>query len=67
MHVTLFCFSDDPDMEEFQLEIEESKLQTSIQCTPLPGILFFPTHPVTSFDLLPVCVATDTSCNCVFD
>lgn len=27
----------DPDMEEFQLEIEESKLQASIQCTPLPG------------------------------
>uniref|UniRef100_A0A673BDU1 Leucine rich repeat containing G protein-coupled receptor 6 n=1 Tax=Sphaeramia orbicularis TaxID=375764 RepID=A0A673BDU1_9TELE len=27
----------DPDLEEFQLEIEESKLQTSVQCTPVPG------------------------------
>uniref|UniRef100_A0A7N8WWK0 Leucine rich repeat containing G protein-coupled receptor 6 n=1 Tax=Mastacembelus armatus TaxID=205130 RepID=A0A7N8WWK0_9TELE len=27
----------DPDLEEFQLEIEESKLQTSVQCTPTPG------------------------------
>uniref|UniRef100_A0A8C4ZY59 G-protein coupled receptors family 1 profile domain-containing protein n=1 Tax=Gadus morhua TaxID=8049 RepID=A0A8C4ZY59_GADMO len=27
----------DPDLEEFQLEIEESKLQTSVQCTPNPG------------------------------
>ncbi|XP_017539538.1 leucine-rich repeat-containing G-protein coupled receptor 6 isoform X2 [Pygocentrus nattereri] len=27
----------DPDLEEFQLAIEESKLQTSIQCTPIPG------------------------------
>ncbi|KAM9343913.1 leucine-rich repeat-containing G-protein coupled receptor 6 [Pholidichthys leucotaenia] len=27
----------DPDLEEFQLEIEESKLQSSIQCTPTPG------------------------------
>ncbi|KAK5609453.1 hypothetical protein CRENBAI_008789 [Crenichthys baileyi] len=27
----------DPDLEEFQLEIEESKLQTSVQCTPIPG------------------------------
>lgn len=32
------CFiPDDPDLEEFQLEIEESKLQTSVQCTPTPG------------------------------
>lgn len=28
---------DDPDLEEFQLEIEESKLQSSVQCTPMPG------------------------------
>uniref|UniRef100_A0A671NMW3 Leucine rich repeat containing G protein-coupled receptor 6 n=1 Tax=Sinocyclocheilus anshuiensis TaxID=1608454 RepID=A0A671NMW3_9TELE len=27
----------DLDLEEFQLGIEESKLQTSIQCTPIPG------------------------------
>uniref|UniRef100_A0A3Q2NZK7 Leucine rich repeat containing G protein-coupled receptor 6 n=1 Tax=Fundulus heteroclitus TaxID=8078 RepID=A0A3Q2NZK7_FUNHE len=27
----------DPDLEEFQLEIEESKIQTSVQCTPIPG------------------------------
>ncbi|XP_061592058.1 leucine-rich repeat-containing G-protein coupled receptor 6 isoform X2 [Cololabis saira] len=27
----------DPDLEDFQLEIEDSKLQTSVQCTPLPG------------------------------
>uniref|UniRef100_A0A3Q2FXG0 Leucine rich repeat containing G protein-coupled receptor 6 n=1 Tax=Cyprinodon variegatus TaxID=28743 RepID=A0A3Q2FXG0_CYPVA len=27
----------DPDLEEFQLEIEESKLQSSVQCTPMPG------------------------------
>ncbi|KAM3871723.1 leucine-rich repeat-containing G-protein coupled receptor 6 [Diretmus argenteus] len=27
----------DSDLEEFQLEIEESKLQTSVQCTPIPG------------------------------
>ncbi|CAL9703091.1 unnamed protein product [Knipowitschia caucasica] len=27
----------DPDLEEFQLEMEESKLQTSVQCTPIPG------------------------------
>ncbi|XP_030623683.1 leucine-rich repeat-containing G-protein coupled receptor 6 [Chanos chanos] len=27
----------DTDLEEFQLEIEESKLQTSIQCSPVPG------------------------------
>uniref|UniRef100_A0A8C1VJK5 Leucine rich repeat containing G protein-coupled receptor 6 n=1 Tax=Cyprinus carpio TaxID=7962 RepID=A0A8C1VJK5_CYPCA len=27
----------DLDLEEFQLAIEESKLQTSIQCTPIPG------------------------------
>uniref|UniRef100_A0AAQ4NNS1 G-protein coupled receptors family 1 profile domain-containing protein n=1 Tax=Gasterosteus aculeatus aculeatus TaxID=481459 RepID=A0AAQ4NNS1_GASAC len=27
----------DPDLEEFQQEIEESKLQTSVQCTPTPG------------------------------
>uniref|UniRef100_A0A669EH33 Leucine rich repeat containing G protein-coupled receptor 6 n=1 Tax=Oreochromis niloticus TaxID=8128 RepID=A0A669EH33_ORENI len=27
----------DPDLEEFQLEIEESKLQASVQCTPTPG------------------------------
>ncbi|KAI4823296.1 hypothetical protein KUCAC02_011889, partial [Chaenocephalus aceratus] len=27
----------DPDLEEFQMEIEESKLQTSVQCTPTPG------------------------------
>lgn len=32
------CFlPDDPDLEEFQLEIEESKLQASVQCTPTPG------------------------------
>ncbi|XP_062397554.1 leucine-rich repeat-containing G-protein coupled receptor 6 [Sardina pilchardus] len=35
--IALFPNNYDPDMEEFQLEIEESKLQTSIQCTPLPG------------------------------
>lgn len=29
--------ADDLDLEEFQLAIEESKLQTSIQCTPIPG------------------------------
>lgn len=28
---------DDPDLEEFQLEIEESKLQASVQCSPTPG------------------------------
>ena len=28
---------DDPDLEEFHLEIEESKLQASVQCTPAPG------------------------------
>uniref|UniRef100_A0A3B4WKA4 Leucine rich repeat containing G protein-coupled receptor 6 n=1 Tax=Seriola lalandi dorsalis TaxID=1841481 RepID=A0A3B4WKA4_SERLL len=33
----LMCFQYDPDLEEFQLEIEESKLQTSVQCTPTPG------------------------------
>uniref|UniRef100_A0A8C6KUY1 Leucine rich repeat containing G protein-coupled receptor 6 n=1 Tax=Nothobranchius furzeri TaxID=105023 RepID=A0A8C6KUY1_NOTFU len=27
----------DPDLEEFQLEIEESKTLTSVQCTPIPG------------------------------
>ncbi|KAM9786135.1 leucine-rich repeat-containing G-protein coupled receptor 6 [Neosynchiropus ocellatus] len=27
----------DPDLEEFQLELEEAKLQTSVQCTPTPG------------------------------
>ncbi|XP_048840063.1 leucine-rich repeat-containing G-protein coupled receptor 6 [Brienomyrus brachyistius] len=27
----------DLDMEEFQLEVEDSKLQASIQCTPTPG------------------------------
>ncbi|MCJ8741391.1 hypothetical protein PDJAM_G00070160 [Pangasius djambal] len=27
----------DPDLEEFQAAIEESKLQTSVQCTPVPG------------------------------
>uniref|UniRef100_A0A8C5HNX7 G-protein coupled receptors family 1 profile domain-containing protein n=1 Tax=Gouania willdenowi TaxID=441366 RepID=A0A8C5HNX7_GOUWI len=27
----------DPDLEEFQQEIEESKLQTSVHCTPTPG------------------------------
>ncbi|XP_051962431.1 leucine-rich repeat-containing G-protein coupled receptor 6-like isoform X2 [Xyrauchen texanus] len=27
----------DLDLEEFQLAIEETKLQTSIQCTPIPG------------------------------
>ncbi|KAM6925156.1 leucine-rich repeat-containing G-protein coupled receptor 6 isoform 2-T2 [Xenentodon cancila] len=27
----------DPDLEDFQLEIEDSKLQTSVQCTPIPG------------------------------
>uniref|UniRef100_A0A3B1J265 Leucine rich repeat containing G protein-coupled receptor 6 n=1 Tax=Astyanax mexicanus TaxID=7994 RepID=A0A3B1J265_ASTMX len=27
----------DPDLEEFQLAIEDAKLQTSIQCTPVPG------------------------------
>ncbi|XP_077567516.1 leucine-rich repeat-containing G-protein coupled receptor 6 isoform X2 [Stigmatopora nigra] len=27
----------DPDLEEFQLELEESKLHTSVQCTPSPG------------------------------
>ncbi|XP_029428207.1 leucine-rich repeat-containing G-protein coupled receptor 6 isoform X2 [Rhinatrema bivittatum] len=27
----------DPDMEDFQLETEESKLQPSIQCAPSPG------------------------------
>ncbi|TNM87043.1 hypothetical protein fugu_007273 [Takifugu bimaculatus] len=27
----------DPDLEEFQLEIEESKLQASVQCSPTPG------------------------------
>uniref|UniRef100_A0A3P8P559 G-protein coupled receptors family 1 profile domain-containing protein n=1 Tax=Astatotilapia calliptera TaxID=8154 RepID=A0A3P8P559_ASTCA len=27
----------DPDLEEFQLELEESKLQASVQCTPTPG------------------------------
>ncbi|XP_064156182.1 leucine-rich repeat-containing G-protein coupled receptor 6 [Anguilla rostrata] len=27
----------DLDMEEFQIEVEDSKLQTSIQCTPTPG------------------------------
>ncbi|XP_061114876.1 leucine-rich repeat-containing G-protein coupled receptor 6 isoform X2 [Conger conger] len=27
----------DLDMEEFQMEVEDSKLQTSIQCTPTPG------------------------------
>uniref|UniRef100_A0A9J8DIY8 G-protein coupled receptors family 1 profile domain-containing protein n=2 Tax=Cyprinus carpio TaxID=7962 RepID=A0A9J8DIY8_CYPCA len=27
----------DLDLEEFQLAIEESKVQTSIQCTPIPG------------------------------
>ncbi|KAJ8393559.1 hypothetical protein AAFF_G00060320 [Aldrovandia affinis] len=27
----------DLDMEEFQLEMEDSKLQTSTQCTPTPG------------------------------
>ncbi|XP_077442418.1 leucine-rich repeat-containing G-protein coupled receptor 6 isoform X2 [Vanacampus margaritifer] len=27
----------DPDLEEFQLEIEESKLQSSVHCTPTPG------------------------------
>uniref|UniRef100_A0A3P8WNT9 Leucine rich repeat containing G protein-coupled receptor 6 n=1 Tax=Cynoglossus semilaevis TaxID=244447 RepID=A0A3P8WNT9_CYNSE len=27
----------DPDLEEFQQEIEESKLQASVQCTPAPG------------------------------
>lgn len=34
-----FCqfLLDDPELEEFQLEIEESKLQTSVQCTPIPG------------------------------
>lgn len=34
-----FCqfILDDPELEEFQLEIEESKLQTSVQCTPIPG------------------------------
>lgn len=30
-------FTDDPDLEEFQAAIEESKLQTSVQCTPVPG------------------------------
>ncbi|XP_012991645.4 leucine-rich repeat-containing G-protein coupled receptor 6 isoform X2 [Esox lucius] len=25
-----------PDLEEFQMEIEESNLQTNVQCTPLP-------------------------------
>ncbi|KAJ8258068.1 hypothetical protein GJAV_G00192810 [Gymnothorax javanicus] len=27
----------DLDMEEFQMEMEDAKLQTSIQCTPTPG------------------------------
>uniref|UniRef100_A0A8C7XMJ0 Leucine rich repeat containing G protein-coupled receptor 6 n=1 Tax=Oryzias sinensis TaxID=183150 RepID=A0A8C7XMJ0_9TELE len=27
----------DPYLEDFQLEIEESKLQSSVQCTPTPG------------------------------
>ncbi|XP_054641680.1 leucine-rich repeat-containing G-protein coupled receptor 6 isoform X2 [Dunckerocampus dactyliophorus] len=27
----------DPDLDEFQLEIEESKLQATVQCTPTPG------------------------------
>ncbi|KAJ3587087.1 hypothetical protein NHX12_013477 [Muraenolepis orangiensis] len=34
---TVALYPDDPDLEEFQLEIEESKLQTSVQCTPIPG------------------------------
>lgn len=33
----MILFTDDPDLEEFQAAIEESKLQTSIQCTPVPG------------------------------
>nr|XP_033773231.1 leucine-rich repeat-containing G-protein coupled receptor 6 isoform X2 [Geotrypetes seraphini] len=33
----LELFPDDPDMDVFQLETEESKLQPSIQCTPSPG------------------------------
>ncbi|XP_066527344.1 leucine-rich repeat-containing G-protein coupled receptor 6 [Hoplias malabaricus] len=27
----------DPDLEEFQLNLEEARLQTSVQCTPIPG------------------------------
>uniref|UniRef100_A0AAY4CLB7 G-protein coupled receptors family 1 profile domain-containing protein n=1 Tax=Denticeps clupeoides TaxID=299321 RepID=A0AAY4CLB7_9TELE len=30
-------YSYDSDVEEFQMELDESKLQTSVQCTPLPG------------------------------
>uniref|UniRef100_A0A3Q2XB57 Leucine rich repeat containing G protein-coupled receptor 6 n=1 Tax=Hippocampus comes TaxID=109280 RepID=A0A3Q2XB57_HIPCM len=33
----IYPHRDDPDLEEFQLEIEESKLQASVQCTPTPG------------------------------
>lgn len=33
----MIWFADDPDLEEFQAAIEESKLQTNVQCTPVPG------------------------------
>ncbi|XP_051913161.1 leucine-rich repeat-containing G-protein coupled receptor 6 isoform X1 [Hippocampus zosterae] len=33
----IYPHRDDPDLEEFQLEIEESKLQATVQCTPTPG------------------------------
>uniref|UniRef100_A0A8C6KXC0 Leucine rich repeat containing G protein-coupled receptor 6 n=1 Tax=Nothobranchius furzeri TaxID=105023 RepID=A0A8C6KXC0_NOTFU len=35
--VAMYPIHDDPDLEEFQLEIEESKTLTSVQCTPIPG------------------------------
>lgn len=36
-YLKMVWFADDPDLEEFQAAIEESKLQTSVQCTPVPG------------------------------
>uniref|UniRef100_A0A8D2LKP5 Leucine rich repeat containing G protein-coupled receptor 6 n=1 Tax=Varanus komodoensis TaxID=61221 RepID=A0A8D2LKP5_VARKO len=34
---TLGLFPDDLDMDDFQLELEDSKLHPNIQCTPSPG------------------------------
>lgn len=35
----IFCFpfSDDLDLDELQLEMEDSKPHPSVQCSPVPG------------------------------
>ncbi|XP_051913162.1 leucine-rich repeat-containing G-protein coupled receptor 6 isoform X2 [Hippocampus zosterae] len=49
----IYPHRDDPDLEEFQLEIEESKLQATVQCTPTPGP-FRPCDSLLGSWLLPV-------------